>query len=129
MVRMDAVATRPSPAWIEVTINCVDVEVVAGFWCRLLGLDRAEDPLPGWARTSPTIPGGPVLTFQPVLDPTPGRSRVHLDLRADDLGAAVALVLALGGPPGSALPGSAQVVHAPRTGLPTVHSGSAILGE
>ncbi|MGH9091120.1 MAG: hypothetical protein ACRDZR_07060 [Acidimicrobiales bacterium] len=49
-------ATRPSPAWIEVTINCVDVEVVAGFWCRLLGLDRAEESAAGLGPHRPDRP-------------------------------------------------------------------------
>jgi predicted enzyme related to lactoylglutathione lyase len=83
--------------WIEVTIDCVNVETVVAFWRGLLALERIDDPLPGWARTAPTVPGGPVLNFQPVDEAKRGKSRVHLDLRTDDLAASVAQVRAAGG--------------------------------
>jgi hypothetical protein len=60
------VAEEPLIEWIEVTIDCGNVGVVAEFWRQLLGLARLEDPLPGWARAASTVPGGPALTFQPV---------------------------------------------------------------
>ena len=88
---------NPSFEWIEVTIDCVDVEAVSKFWCHLLGVNRVDDPLPGWARAAVTVPGGPVLNFQPVPEPKVGKSRVHLDLRTDDLPAAIRRVGALGG--------------------------------
>lgn len=34
-------------------------------------------------------PGGPLLAFQQVEDPTPGKNRLHLDLGAPDLDAEV----------------------------------------
>jgi predicted enzyme related to lactoylglutathione lyase len=83
--------------WIEVTIDCVDVETVATFWRDLLSVERLDDPLPGWARLAPTVPGGPMLNFQPVPEPKQGKSRVHLDLRTPDLAAAVTHVRCLGG--------------------------------
>jgi predicted enzyme related to lactoylglutathione lyase len=83
--------------WIEVTIDCVNVGLVADFWRRLLGLTMLEEPLPGWARTAPAVPGGPVLTFQPVPEPKTGKTRVHLDLRTSDLPSAVDKIRALGG--------------------------------
>jgi predicted enzyme related to lactoylglutathione lyase len=82
--------------WNEVTIDCREVGVVAEFWRRLLGLARVDDPLPGWMRAASTVPGGPALTFQPVPEPKVGKTRVHLDLRTDDLPAA-ARIRALGG--------------------------------
>ena len=42
-------------------------------------------------------PGGPAITFQPVPEEKVGKSRIHLDLWVDELGAAVALVRELGG--------------------------------
>lgn len=87
----------PAFEWIEVTIDCIDVEAVSRFWCQLLGVSRVEDPLPGWARAAATVPGGPVLNFQPVPDPKVGKSRIHLDLRTDDLPAAIRRVGALDG--------------------------------
>ena len=50
---------NPSFEWIEVTIDCIDVEAVSEFWCRLLGVNRVDDPLPGWARAAATVPGSP----------------------------------------------------------------------
>lgn len=88
---------EPTIEWIEVTIDCGNVGVVAEFWRQLLGLDPLEDPLPGWARAAPTVPGGPALTFQPVPEPKVGKTRVHLDLRTADLAAALARIRALGG--------------------------------
>ena len=88
---------EPLIGWIAVTIDCLDVAVVAEFWQRLLRLERLEDPLPGWARAASTAPGGPALTFQPVTEPKAGKTRVHLDLRTGDLPAALTRIRALGG--------------------------------
>ena len=86
-----------SISWLEVTIDCGNVARVAEFWSQLLGLSMLEPPLPGWARTTSTVPAGPVVTFQPVAEPKVGKSRVHLDLRTDDLQTAVGNVRGLGG--------------------------------
>jgi predicted enzyme related to lactoylglutathione lyase len=88
---------EPLIEWIEVTIDCREVGVVAEFWRRLLGLSPLEDPLPGWQRAASAVPGGPALTFQPVPEPKAGKARVHLDLRTDDLPAAAARIRDLGG--------------------------------
>jgi predicted enzyme related to lactoylglutathione lyase len=71
--------------------------VVSEFWGELLGappraLDRA-----GWYRIGPLADGAPAITFQPVPGPKTGKSRAHLDVRVDDLDAAVDLVGRLGG--------------------------------
>jgi predicted enzyme related to lactoylglutathione lyase len=91
------VGEEPLIEWIAVTIDCGNVGVVTEFWRQLLGLVRLEDPLPGWARAASTVPGGPVLTFQPVPEPKAGKARVHLDLRTGDLAAGLAGIRALGG--------------------------------
>jgi predicted enzyme related to lactoylglutathione lyase len=91
------VGGEPLIEWIEVTIDCRDAGVVAEFWQRLLGLAPLEDPLPGWRRAASTVPGGPALTFQPVPEPKIGKTRVHLDLRTDDLSGALARIRGLGG--------------------------------
>jgi predicted enzyme related to lactoylglutathione lyase len=44
-----------------------------------------------------SVPGGPVLTFQPVPERKAGKSRIHLDLRTNDLHRAVDKVRELGG--------------------------------
>lgn len=88
---------KPSLKWKEVTIDCLDVEVAAAFWSSVLGLQRLDDPLPGWVRLAPTVAGGVVLNFQPVPEAKSGKARIHLDVDTDDLGAAVGVVRALGG--------------------------------
>jgi predicted enzyme related to lactoylglutathione lyase len=74
-----------SVAWAEITIDCHDPEPLAEFWSGLLAVDVAEPPFPGWARTRSTVPGGPVLNFQPVPESKVGKSRLHLDLWTDDM--------------------------------------------
>jgi predicted enzyme related to lactoylglutathione lyase len=80
----------------EITIDCLDVPRVAGFWAALLG-GQPSEPLPGWLRLPPSTAGGPMVNFQPVPEPKQGKARVHLDLVTDDLDAAIARVIALGG--------------------------------
>ncbi|GAC1591948.1 MAG: VOC family protein [Acidimicrobiales bacterium] len=84
-------------SWAEVTIDCNDVVRVSRFWAELLDIRLAEPGLPGWARTEPTAPGGPVLNFQPVADAKTAKVRVHLDIWTDDLREAAAWVAASGG--------------------------------
>ena len=80
----------------EITIDCAKVAQVGAFWSALLG-GELHEPMPGWLRLGPSIEGRPLLDFQPVPEPKKGKSRVHLDLLTDDLDAAIARVLALGG--------------------------------
>jgi predicted enzyme related to lactoylglutathione lyase len=88
---------RVSVGWMEVTVDCHDPARLARFWCDLLNVELAEPPFPGWERTRSTVPGGPVLNFQPVSDPKRGKSRIHLDLWTSDLRATVAWVTDHGG--------------------------------
>ena len=69
---------------------------VGAFWSALLG-GELHEPMPGWLRLGPSIEGRPLLNFQPVPEPKKGKSRVHLDLLTDDLDAAIARFVALGG--------------------------------
>jgi predicted enzyme related to lactoylglutathione lyase len=84
-------------AWAEVTLDCLDVKRAVSFWSELLGLEVVDPGLPGWARTTPSVTGGPVLNFQPVTEPKLSKTRVHLDLWTDDLHQAATWVLAHGG--------------------------------
>lgn len=79
----------------EITVDCNDVVRVGAFWAELLGGSLTE-PLPGWRRL-PAADGRPMLNFQPVPEPKRGKARVHLDLVTDDLAAAIAEVVSLGG--------------------------------
>lgn len=82
--------------WAGVTVDCHDVERVAGFWPALLEAPLRES-LPGWLRLGPLTDDGPVLTFQPVPEGLQGKVRLHLDLAVPAVDAAVARVLELGG--------------------------------
>ena len=71
-----------------VVVDCRDPELLAGFWCAVLGyevVDRLPDDsieigLPGQREKGPV----PTLLFQRVSDPTGGKNRLHLDLNATD---------------------------------------------
>ena len=81
----------------EVTIDCVDVAKVGGFWSAILDAELRDEPLPGWLRLGPLSEGGPVINFQPVPEAKVGKTRIHLDVLTDDLGGAMVRVLELGG--------------------------------
>ncbi|MCU1586605.1 MAG: hypothetical protein JWN31_98 [Frankiales bacterium] len=81
----------------EITIDCLSPALVGGFWSALLGAPLRDDPLDGWKRLGPLTEGGPLINFQPVPEAKQGKTRIHLDLLTDDLEAATARVLELGG--------------------------------
>jgi predicted enzyme related to lactoylglutathione lyase len=88
--------SRPHIEWGEVTIDCGDAERVAAFWSKLF--DRPAIPQSdGRFQLGPTVPGGPVINFQPVPEEKTGKARVHLDLWVDDFDLAISLVEQLGG--------------------------------
>ena len=88
--------------WQCVIVDCADPEPVATFWAAALG----------WRRTHVSADGGeivleppegspedgvcPDLFFIRVPDPTPGKNRLHLDLRPTDQAAEVARLEGLG---------------------------------
>jgi len=88
--------------WQCVVVDCNDPEPVATFWAAALG----------WRRTHASADGGeivleppegsaedgvsPDLLFIRVPDPTPGKNKLHLDLRPTDQAAEVARLEALG---------------------------------
>ncbi|AEE46456.1 VOC family protein [Cellulomonas fimi] len=83
-----------SPAMV--TFDTLDATSLAGWWARQTG-GTVRDDSDGWyVMVAPTRPGGPVLAFQKVEDPTPGKNRVHVDLTADDRDAEVERLLADG---------------------------------
>ncbi|KAA8885372.1 VOC family protein [Nocardia colli] len=84
--------------WVGVTVDCVDVERVAGFWSALL--DRPRGPSrSGWVYLGERGDPQPRLVFQPVAEPKRGKVRLHLDVAVDDIDAGIAQVVALGGRP------------------------------
>jgi hypothetical protein len=84
-------------------VDCRDPGVVAGFWEAALGWRRTHDtpeqivlePPEG----SPEDGVAPDLLFVRVPDPTPGKNRLHLDLRPQDQAAEVRRLTTLGAEP------------------------------
>ena len=74
-----------------VTVDSTDPLPLAQWWARRLG-GRVVDQSDGWFVEVVPAEGatGPVLAFQRVEDPTPGKNRLHLDLRPTDQAAEVA---------------------------------------
>jgi hypothetical protein len=81
-------------------IDCRDPYVVAAFWQSALGWRRTSEepdeivlePPAG----SPQDGVAPDLLFVRVPDPTPGKNRMHADLRPDDQQAEVERLISLG---------------------------------
>ncbi|MCO5995501.1 VOC family protein [Actinoallomurus rhizosphaericola] len=81
-------------------IDCHDLEVVAGFWEAALGWRRTHhtaeqivlEPPEGSAEDGVA----PDLLFVRVPDPTPGKNRLHLDLRPEDQEREVQRLITLG---------------------------------
>lgn len=66
-----------------VTFDCRDARALASWWARQTGGEITSDD--GWyVMVAPGERGGPVLAFQQVSDPTPGKNKLHLDVVADD---------------------------------------------
>lgn len=78
-----------------VTIDCEDPQRLAGFWAQVLGVAVTGD-YGQYVFLESGGEGKPTLAFQQVPDPTPGKNRVHVDLRADDRPAEVARLTDLG---------------------------------
>lgn len=79
----------------NVTIDCADPHALAAFYAALLDREIvfAEEPYVVVGRRERAEPN---LVFQRVADPTPGKSRAHLDVHAEDLDAATEKALSLG---------------------------------
>jgi predicted enzyme related to lactoylglutathione lyase len=89
--------------WQCVVVDCADPEPVATFWAAALGWRRTHVSADGGeivlepAEGSPEDGISPDLLFIRVPDPTPGKNRLHLDLRPTDQAAEVARLESLGG--------------------------------
>ncbi len=71
---------------VTVAVDTTDPVPLARWWAEQVG-GEVKDPFGGFFLL---VSGGPVnLAFQKVDDPTPGKNRIHIDLRADDLDAEV----------------------------------------
>jgi predicted enzyme related to lactoylglutathione lyase len=72
-----------APTVDMVTFDCDDPAKLANWWAQQFG-GTTEELLAG-EFTAVILPEGPQLGFQKVPDPTPGKNRVHLDLRTGDV--------------------------------------------
>jgi catechol 2,3-dioxygenase-like lactoylglutathione lyase family enzyme len=87
----------------ELILDCRDPELLAGFWCEVLGW-KILDQEPGSVEIGPE--GGaagaqPVLVLSASDEPKQGKLRLHLDVNATDRdqGAELERLLALGARP------------------------------
>jgi len=86
---------------IEMTLDCVDLEVTAAFWQSALGYARSHVVA---GRYVSLAGDGPTLSLQRVLEPKTTKNRLHLDLLVADVDSEVARLRALGAavlPPGA----------------------------
>ena len=77
-----------------VTFDCRDPHALADWWARQTGGEVEAGFDEGFVVVA--IPGGSLLAFQRVADPTPGKNRLHLDVRAEDPAQEVERLLADG---------------------------------
>lgn len=83
--------------WIQV--DCLDPELLAGFWADMLGVEiatRLGEP-PQFVYLAAAGPGAPRVCFQRVPEPKVVKNRVHLDLWVEDVDEATRRIEALGG--------------------------------
>lgn len=77
-----------------ITFDALDPRALAAWWGAQLG-GEVRDDNDGWFVVL-VLPEGPALGFQKVTDPTPGKNRVHLDLRSQDSSRAIEQLLGNG---------------------------------
>jgi hypothetical protein len=66
----------------NITFDTTDPEGLAAWWAR--ALDGEVNPIAPPFFVVVSRPEGPGLAFQQVEDPTPGKNKVHIDIRTDD---------------------------------------------
>lgn len=85
------------PTVLFVTIDANDAPRVANFWAALLGVGVESMFDDGRFIFLERRDGVPVLCIQRVPEPKQGKTRIHLDLGVDDIEAATAQIVELGG--------------------------------
>ncbi len=94
--------STPTLRWQCVIVDCADPDPVATFWAAALGWRRTHVSADGGEivleppEGSPEDGVSPDLLFIRVPDPTPGKNRLHLDLRPLDQAAEVDRLEGLG---------------------------------
>lgn len=75
-----------------VTIDCYDAPTLAEFWGKVLSAPILYD----WGEYL-IIDSHPAMAMQQVVDPTPGKNRMHVDIEVADLAAEKERIVSLGG--------------------------------
>lgn len=88
-----------SSSLVQVAVDAVDTDLVAAFWCAVLGWQELEREDSGYRSIGPAG-GGSGIDVLPVPEAKTVKNRLHLDLRADgDRDAELARLQALGARP------------------------------
>jgi hypothetical protein len=66
-----------------VVVNALDPDLLADFWCAVLGWQRSDEREEDLVTIEPADGGWPTIDFAKVPDRKTGVNRLHLDLRAD----------------------------------------------
>ncbi|WP_433468154.1 VOC family protein [Spirillospora sp. CA-128828] len=82
----------------NIVIDCADLDAMAAFWGRLLGM-KTTAASGDWLDLEPLGAGGPILSFQRVPEGKKGKNRLHLDLDVPDVHAAGERAESLGATP------------------------------
>src|SRR5262245_47416528 len=82
---------------VDIVIDCVDPETLAGFWSEALGY-RAVGFGDPYYLLLPAERAYPPVILQRVPEPKQGKVRIHFDLRVSDVAAEVERLETLGAP-------------------------------
>jgi len=77
-----------------VTFDCRDAHALADWWARQTGGEVEAGFEEGFRVVA--LPGGFLLGFQQVSEPTPGKNKIHLDVQAESRDLEVDRLLAEG---------------------------------
>ena len=77
-----------------ITFDCTDPAPLADWWAQHFD-GQTQELIPG-EFIAVIRPDGPRLGFQKVVDPTPGKNRIHVDFGAADVDAEVSRLTAAG---------------------------------
>ena len=86
----------------DVAIDCVDIDAQSRFWTAALGYEHYGEAvgLVGAGQYRSIVPPNgevaPKIVLQEVPEPKQGKTRLHLDLMADDIEAEAARLIGLG---------------------------------
>ncbi|KIH99706.1 glyoxalase [Streptomonospora alba] len=77
----------------QIVVDCHEPTTLVRFWAQPLGSDPVDR---GRGRSHVGMPGFAQLAFQPVPESKAAKSRLHLDLAVEDIGAAATEAVGLG---------------------------------